>query len=418
MLPTNIPGNSPALSAQAVPTSRMGEADAGASEKGGPSFEKVLGQQKNEHAMKSDADAATERTVLPTEPEPQPADATAVAWPLLPPGTDWLAAAQAPLRGENDPADNMAAVTSTGAGAVGDPILVALPTGIVAVGTASSGIPAPSIQPATPTLPSATIPTSSATISAPSAAIFNPSAIPDHTSGPAARLALVQTNVVTPAVTVTGTPATAVSANAAALPAADASMEVEIASARQPAAASTEIQAPGPEATLPSLGVGLSHGKGLGIAAEHSDLLVTTPLGSRQWESAIGNSLVLMANNQQQRAELILTPPHLGRIEVSLSMSGDQATAIFVSPNPAVREALESAMSRLRETLADAGVTLGQVQVGAESFRQPSGERGNGHNPAHGAALGRLGDIGSMTVVAAVGMTTSGSGRGLVDVFV
>jgi hypothetical protein len=83
-----------------------------------------------------------------------------------------------------------------------------------------------------------------------------------------------------------------------------------------------------------------------------------------------------------------------------------------------VREALESAMSRLRETLADAGVTLGQVQVGAESFRQPAGERGNGHNPAHGAALGRLGDIGSMTVVAAVGMTTSGSGRGLVDVFV
>jgi len=45
---------------------------------------------------------------------------------------------------------------------------------------------------------------------------------------------------------------------------------------------------------------------------------------------------------------------------ISLSMSGDQANAVFISASPEVREALENAMPRLREILADAGVTLGR----------------------------------------------------------
>lgn len=107
---------------------------------------------------------------------------------------------------------------------------------------------------------------------------------------------------------------------------------------------------------------------------------IVTPVGSQHWEAAVGNSLVIMSGSRQDRAELVLTPPQLGRIEVSISMKGDEATAMFISANPAVRDALESALPRLREILADAGITLGQTQVGAESQGQAASERQNGDN--------------------------------------
>lgn len=122
-------------------------------------------------------------------------------------------------------------------------------------------------------------------------------------------------------------------------------------------------------------------------AGHGGEYRIVTPVGSQQWETAVGNSLVVMTGARQDRAELVLTPPQLGRIEVSISMKGDEATAVFVSANPGVRDALESAMPRLREVLADAGITLGQTQVGAESQGQWAKERQNGDNALrHGSA--------------------------------
>lgn len=99
-------------------------------------------------------------------------------------------------------------------------------------------------------------------------------------------------------------------------------------------------------------------------------------LGSPQWQNELGDQVHLMSRQNDSRAELVLTPPQLGRIEISLSISGDQASAMFVSANPEVRTALEGAMDRLREVLAGNGITLGQTHVGAESSGQSaSGER-------------------------------------------
>ncbi|MDD5176117.1 MAG: flagellar hook-length control protein FliK [Sterolibacterium sp.] len=96
-------------------------------------------------------------------------------------------------------------------------------------------------------------------------------------------------------------------------------------------------------------------------------LPVQTPVGARGWDGEVSDKLVWMVGRQEQRAELVLNPPQLGRVEVSLSMSGGQTSALFVSANPAVRDALEAALPRLREILADAGVNLGQAQVGADA---------------------------------------------------
>lgn len=111
---------------------------------------------------------------------------------------------------------------------------------------------------------------------------------------------------------------------------------------------------------------------------------VTTPVGSSGWGDEIGNKLTWMAGREASRADLVLTPPNMGRIEVSITMNGDQANAVFASAHPAVREALENALPRLREILADAGIQLDQAQVDAQTARQWSNGRETGDNAGPG----------------------------------
>lgn len=112
--------------------------------------------------------------------------------------------------------------------------------------------------------------------------------------------------------------------------------------------------------------------------------VVATPVGAAGWDREVGDKIGWMVGRNETRAELVLNPPQLGRVEVSLSMNGDQATATFTSANATVREALENAMPRLREILQGSGISLGQTQVGAESFQQSAARQENGDNPARG----------------------------------
>ena len=112
--------------------------------------------------------------------------------------------------------------------------------------------------------------------------------------------------------------------------------------------------------------------------------VVATPVGTAGWDREVGDKITWMVGRNETRAELVLNPPQLGRVEVSLSMNGDQATATFTSANATVREALENAMPRLREILQGSGISLGQTQVGAESFQQSAARQENGDNPARG----------------------------------
>ncbi len=97
---------------------------------------------------------------------------------------------------------------------------------------------------------------------------------------------------------------------------------------------------------------------------------VSPKVGSAEWGGAVGDKVLWMATQSHQVAELHLNPPNLGSLEVRLTVNNDQASALFVSHHAAVREAVETALPRLREMLADSGIMLGNVSVGAESFSQ------------------------------------------------
>lgn len=153
-------------------------------------------------------------------------------------------------------------------------------------------------------------------------------------------------------------------------------------------------------------------------AASHA---LPAAVGSSDWGNEFANRVVWMTHRNESRADLILNPPQMGRVEVSLSITGDQATANFASHNPAVREALESALPRLREVLAEAGIQLGNAHVGAENPRQFAQQENNGENPALGRTSMAFDGRNMQTEEARTdsmshlsGMIT---GRGLVDVF-
>jgi flagellar hook-length control protein FliK len=143
-------------------------------------------------------------------------------------------------------------------------------------------------------------------------------------------------------------------------------------------------------------------------------LRVAPTVGSAEWGGAVGEKVVWMVNQSHQVAELHLNPPNLGPLEVRLTISNDQASALFVSHHSAVREAIETALPRLREMLADNGIMLGNVTVGSESFsQQQASDQRNGKE-------GGRGGLGAESVMArmAVPGRPSGMARdGMVDIF-
>jgi flagellar hook-length control protein FliK len=137
-----------------------------------------------------------------------------------------------------------------------------------------------------------------------------------------------------------------------------------------------------------------------------------TRVGERGWDQGLGDRLIWMAGHKRQVAELHLNPPDLGPLKITLTLNDDQASAQFVSAHAAVREAIESAMPRLREMLADSGITLGNASVSTDAFReQAQPQREPRAYPGANAAAAA--DPGGVTR----GERALRQSRGLVDTF-
>lgn len=101
---------------------------------------------------------------------------------------------------------------------------------------------------------------------------------------------------------------------------------------------------------------------------------IGTPLTSTGWPSEFSQKIVWMSTQQNHTAELHLNPPDLGPLNVSLKISDNQATALFTSPHGVVRDAIENALPKLRDMLADNGIMLGNATVSDQAPRDRSAE--------------------------------------------
>jgi flagellar hook-length control protein FliK len=138
---------------------------------------------------------------------------------------------------------------------------------------------------------------------------------------------------------------------------------------------------------------------------------IEAPVRSQGFPADFSEKIVWLAGRQSQVANLSLNPPQLGSLEVHLSLSGNDAGAQFYSPHPMVRDAIEAALPKLRELMAQAGIALGDTQVRDQAFAQ----RDSGGSPH----MNDEAASGAMTIpLAPVAAGASRAGLGLVDLYV
>ena len=89
----------------------------------------------------------------------------------------------------------------------------------------------------------------------------------------------------------------------------------------------------------------------------------------------------------QERAELRLEPPSLGRMAIRVDVDGERLALSIQVQQGAAREALENALPRLREMVAEQGLSLGDVDIsGGEGESGAGAAQGEGApqpGPAH-----------------------------------
>lgn len=133
-------------------------------------------------------------------------------------------------------------------------------------------------------------------------------------------------------------------------------------------------------------------------------------VGSERWNNELGRNVQMFIHAEQHSATLRVTPAELGPVDVRIDMSGDQATVSFTVQHADTRLALENALPRLRDMLADGGILLGQAHVNQDS-------RGRHDAPA-GSARGRHSDTDATPAIGGASRP-AGTTRaiGMVDTF-
>lgn len=143
---------------------------------------------------------------------------------------------------------------------------------------------------------------------------------------------------------------------------------------------------------------------------------ISAPLNTPTWPAQFGEKIVWMAKSDQQSAQININPPQLGPIQITLNLNGDQANAVFASPNAEVRQAIETALPQLKEMLSFAGISLGDTSVGANLSQQSQ------QPPPQSANKAQLTDENailpaSANTASSVNTQIIHRGRGLVDLF-
>ena len=91
-------------------------------------------------------------------------------------------------------------------------------------------------------------------------------------------------------------------------------------------------------------------------------LTIDTPVGAPGFGEEVAGKLahVVLRN---ERADLRVSPPDLGPVEIRIDVKNDAASLTIVAAQSATRDALEQALPQLRDALAAQGIALGQTAV-------------------------------------------------------
>jgi len=154
---------------------------------------------------------------------------------------------------------------------------------------------------------------------------------------------------------------------------------------------------------------------------------VNQPIAMHQsgWTDEVVNRVMYLSSANLKAADIQLQPAELGRLDIRVNMAPDQQTQVtFMSAHPAVREALDGQMHRLRDMFAEQG--MGQVDVNVSD--QSRGWQGQGQDQqaqqgqsgrtnASGGRVDGIDDEIVPTVAEVAASTTSVIGSSAVDYY-
>lgn len=113
---------------------------------------------------------------------------------------------------------------------------------------------------------------------------------------------------------------------------------------------------------------------------------IELPVSHKNWGEALAEKTALIVGQKGNFARLNLVPHNLGPLEVRVQLQGETSSVEFIATNPATKDAIESAIPRLREMFESGGLALGDVNVNSQSKKDGEAERML--NPLKGEAAG------------------------------
>ncbi len=141
---------------------------------------------------------------------------------------------------------------------------------------------------------------------------------------------------------------------------------LEAAGVRQLTTTSTpvsQVVAPAaPSAPPPNVAFATPTAAAAGTAAQ-PQFDIPVPVLDPAWQTAVNERVVMMAGRGVQSAELRLSPAELGPLQVQLAVDERGVSVTINATHAATREALEGAIPRLREMLAEQGMNLNGASV-------------------------------------------------------
>lgn len=98
-----------------------------------------------------------------------------------------------------------------------------------------------------------------------------------------------------------------------------------------------------------------------------------------QWGEALGERISFLVNHKLNNAQIRMDPPHLGKLDIQISVKDDAATITIHTQHAQTRDMIDSASARLREFLQEAGYNSVDVDVSQrdQSMQQDLSQQGN-----------------------------------------
>lgn len=90
---------------------------------------------------------------------------------------------------------------------------------------------------------------------------------------------------------------------------------------------------------------------------------IEIPVTHKNWGEALAEKTLLLVSQKGSSARLNLVPHNLGPLEIKLQLQGDSSAIEFVAHHAPTKEAIESAIPKLREMFESGGLSLGDVNV-------------------------------------------------------